>query len=217
MRLAGLVSIFDKPVPSDKVRLIPVICSMRELFTDLSLDYLIVDLHESGNNLHVILAMLRARPGIRLLVIGPLENHDLALEVISAGARAYLGPNSEIDDVRHAIDVVIGGHIHAPRSVLSKLIDRLLKVSDSSLTNTAPELTSRENEVIELIMLAKSNREIARSLGIRIQTVTAHVGRLMRKTGTDNRINLASFMRERRRSDDRGIFPAPQPQTTDTE
>ena len=179
MRLAGLVSIFDKPVPSDKVPLIPVICSMRELFTDLSLDYLIVDLHESGNNLHVILAMLRARPGIRLLVIG--------------------------------------GHIHAPRSVLSKLIDRLLNVSDSSLTNAPLQLTSRENEVIELIMLAQSNREIARSLGIRVQTVTAHVGRLMRKTGTDNRINLASFMRERRRSVDRGIFPVPHPRTSDTE
>jgi hypothetical protein len=38
----------------------------------------------------------------------------------------------------------------------------------------------------------------------------------MRKTGTDNRINLASFMRERRRSDERGIFPVPHARTTDT-
>jgi DNA-binding NarL/FixJ family response regulator len=119
------------------------------------------------------------------------------MEVISAGARAYLDLTSEIDMVRIAIDVVISGNICAPRKVLSKLIDKLLKISDSSLTSAPPQLTPREMQVIELILLARSNREIARNLGISTQTVTAHVGRLMRKTGTDNRINLASFMRKR--------------------
>jgi len=107
--------------------------------------------------------------------------------------------------VRHAIDVVISGNISAPRSVLSRLIDRLLKVSDSSLSNAPPKLTPREKQVVELILQARSNREIARSLGISTQTVTAHLSRLMRKTGTDNRVNLASFMRKRPLSDDSGV------------
>jgi DNA-binding CsgD family transcriptional regulator len=98
--------------------------------------------------------------------------------------------------LRLAIGVVVSGNICAPRRVLCRLIDRLLKVSDSSLANASPQLTPRENQVIDLILLARSNREIARNLGIGIQTVTAHVGRLMRKTGTVNRINLASFMRK---------------------
>jgi DNA-binding NarL/FixJ family response regulator len=93
--------------------------------------------------------------------------------------------------------------------VLCKLIDRLLKVSDSSLTNARPQLTSREKQIVELILKAESNREIARKLGISTQTVTAHVGRLMRKTGTDNRINLASFMRKFNRSGDRDLFASP--------
>jgi DNA-binding CsgD family transcriptional regulator len=38
--------------------------------------------------------------------------------------------------------------------------------------------------------LARSNREIASQLGIEERTVKAHVGRLMRKTGVDNRIEL---------------------------
>jgi DNA-binding NarL/FixJ family response regulator len=197
MRLVGLVSVFDQPVLSGKIPLIPIVCSIKELLTGLTLDYLIVDLHESGSSSHSVHAILRARPGIRLLVIGPRGNDDLAMDVISAGARAYLDLNSEIDTVRLVIDVVIGGNICAPRKVLCKLIDRLLKVSDSSLTNAPPQLTSREKQVIELILLARSNREIARKLDIGIKTVTAHVGRLMRKTGTGNRINLASFMRKR--------------------
>ena len=196
MRLVGLVSIFDQPVLSDNIPLIPVVCSIQELLSGLTLDYLILDLHESGSSLHSIHAILRALPGVQLLVVGPPGNDDLALEVISAGARAYLDLNSEIDMVRLAIDVVVSGNICAPRRVLCRLIDRLLKVSDSSLANASPQLTPRENQVIDLILLARSNREIARNLGVGIQTVTAHVGRLMRKTGTVNRINLASFMRK---------------------
>jgi DNA-binding NarL/FixJ family response regulator len=45
--------------------------------------------------------------------------------------------------------------------------------------------------VLELILLARSNREIAHQLGIEERTVKAHVGRLMRKTGADNRIKLS--------------------------
>jgi DNA-binding NarL/FixJ family response regulator len=92
--------------------------------------------------------------------------------------------------VRQAIDVVTSGSIWAPRRLLSKLVDRLLKVPDSSLTSGNPHLTDRERQVLDLILLARSNREIARQLGIEERTVKAHVGRLMRKTGADNRIEL---------------------------
>ena len=197
LRLAGLFSIFDLPVLSGKIPLIPVICSIPEVLAGLTLDYLILDLHEAGSSSHFIHAILRVRPGIRLLVVGPQGNDDLAVEVISAGARAYLDLDAEIDLVRRAIDEVICGNIAAPRRILSRLIDRLLTVRDSSLTNAPPQLTPREKQVIELILQARSNREIARSLGVSTQAVTAYVGRLMRKTGTDNRINLAKFMRKR--------------------
>jgi DNA-binding NarL/FixJ family response regulator len=93
--------------------------------------------------------------------------------------------------VRQAIEVVASGSIWAPRRLLSKLIDRLLKVPDTSLTNAPLHLTDRERQVLELILMARSNREIARQLGIEERTVKAHVGRLMRKTGAENRIELS--------------------------
>jgi DNA-binding NarL/FixJ family response regulator len=67
--------------------------------------------------------------------------------------------------VRRAIEAVTGGSIWAPRRLLSKLIDRLLKVPDGSLTNSPLRLTAREKEVLDLILQAQSNREIARQLG----------------------------------------------------
>ena len=45
--------------------------------------------------------------------------------------------------------------------------------------------------MLNLILMARSNREIADDLGIEERTVKAHVGRLMRKTGAENRIELS--------------------------
>jgi DNA-binding NarL/FixJ family response regulator len=113
------------------------------------------------------------------------------LNSIVAGARAFLDLTAAPDVVRKAVEVVTSGSIWAPRRLLSKLIDRLLKVPDSAPQAPGPQLTSREQQVLALILMARSNREIAEQLGIEERTVKAYVGRLMRKTGADNRIKLS--------------------------
>src|ERR1035441_7438088 len=116
--------------------------------------------------------------------------------------------------------------------MLSPLIDRLLGASDGSLTNDPPRLTERERQVLDLILTARSNREIAHELGIEERTVQAHVGRLMRKSGAENRLDLlmrasnpalldaAGFSDRRhddRRSTDRRPVPALGPRFVDHE
>lgn len=190
MRLAGLASIFDHPAPEGKAPLLAIAGSLQELLTRATLECLIVDLHASPDALAIMNQIRRARPTLRLMVIGPEGNDERVLEAIIAGARAYLDPNADPAMIHQAIEAVASGTIWASRRLLSKLIDRMLKAPDSSLTNGAPHLTIREKEVLELILLARSNREIALHMGIEERTVKAHVGRLMRKTGSDNRVEL---------------------------
>ena len=52
-------------------------------------------------------------------------------------------------------------------------------------------LTRREVGVVQLLAVGRTNREIAAELHIEERTVKAYVGRLMRKTGADNRIKLS--------------------------
>jgi predicted transcriptional regulator len=47
--------------------------------------------------------------------------------------------------------------------------------------------------VLKLLVAARSNREIARTLGIEERTVKAHVAKLMRKVGVENRIALSIY------------------------
>jgi DNA-binding NarL/FixJ family response regulator len=191
IRLAGLTSVFDQPAELGHPRLVPVVGTLDELLADPRLEYLVVDLHASSGKVEALDAIRKIRPDIRQIVIGPERDEELVLSSIVAGARAYLDLTAGPDVVRMAVEVVTSGSIWAPRRLLSRLIDRLLKVPETSPAAAGLQLTSREQQVLELILMARSNREIATQLGIEERTVKAYVGRLMRKTGADNRIKLS--------------------------
>jgi DNA-binding NarL/FixJ family response regulator len=191
IRLTGLTSIFDQPAREGRPPLVPMAGRLKELLGQQSLGYLVVDLQSWSGGLGVLETIRRSRPDLRLIVIGPEGNDDLVLDSIIAGARAYLSFTANPETVFKAIEVVTEGSIWAPRKLLSKLIDRLLKTPEIRSIGADIRLTDRERQVLELITLARSNREIAEELGIEERTVKTYVGRLMRKTGADNRIKLS--------------------------
>lgn len=191
IRLTGLTSIFDQPAQEGRPPLVPMAGRLEELLEQKSLGYLVVDLQSSSSGLEVLDTIRMSRPDLRLIVIGPENNDELVLESIIAGARAYLSFTANPQTVFKAIEVVTEGSIWAPRKLLSRLIDRLLKTSEARGVGMDIRLTERERQVLELITMARSNREIAEELGIEERTVKTYVGRLMRKTGADNRIKLS--------------------------
>jgi len=210
----GLTSIFEHAPGEGSATLTPVIGKIEELLSESTLGFLIVDLNSFPGSIDILDVIRRRRPDMRLIVIGPEDDDDLVMRSIIAGARAYLDLKASPRIVRQAVEVVTNGSIWASRRLLSALIDRLLVTSNASLTNDPPRLTERERQVLDLLLTARSYREIARELGIEERTVQAHVGRLMRKTGSDNRVDLlmrssnpalldAAGIKERRRGDRR--------------
>jgi DNA-binding NarL/FixJ family response regulator len=191
IRVAGLVSIFDQPEQPGQAQLVPVIDSLQELSGASDIEYVVVDLHSSGGSLEILETVRLTRPDVRLIVIGPEGDEELVFKSIIAGARAYLGFSAGPESVRQAIEAVTSGSIWAPRKLLSRLIDRLLNDRVAIRTTPHPQLTPREEQVLKLILLANSTREIARQLGIEQRTVKAYIARLMRKTGADNRVKLS--------------------------
>lgn len=190
IRLAGLSTVFEEPPEAGKPQLLAVVGTLEELLANPDLQYLVVDFNSSAEGQKTLESVKRSRPGIRQIVIGPERDDELVLDAITAGARAYLDSSADPHTVRMAIDIVVSGSIWAPRRLLSRLIDRLLGVPGGGGLG-ALQLTLRERQVLDLILLARSNREIAEELGIEERTVKAHVGRLMRKTGAENRIELS--------------------------
>lgn len=190
VRMEGLRLIFDQPSEQGRPRLVPVVGTLRELLKDVSLRHIVVDINSSAGGFELLESVRKSRGDVRLIVIGPENEDDVVLNAITAGARAYLGSSADPETVRQAIQIVVSGSIWAPRRLLSRLIDRLLGVAESTASQDPISLTDREKEVLELVLLAKSTREIAKQLRIEERTVKAHIGRLMRKTGAENRVEL---------------------------
>ncbi|MGD0801951.1 MAG: response regulator transcription factor [Terracidiphilus sp.] len=171
LRVGGLASIFEDRPSESFAPLTPIFGNIEELLADTTLAYLVLDLHSPSGGVGTVEAIRSKRPDMRLIVIGPEGDDKQIMDLIVAGARAYLDLKAGPRIVRQAVEVVTNGSIWAPRRLLSELIDRLLKNSDTSLTNAPPHLTDREREVLDLILIASSNREIARKLGIEERTV----------------------------------------------
>jgi DNA-binding NarL/FixJ family response regulator len=92
---------------------------------------------------------------------------------------------------------------------LSEIVDQLLNRRSVPIAPPAPTFSPRERQVLDLIMSACSNREIAEELGIEERTVKAYVTSLMRKTGVDNRVSLSVRATQNRKWDIRGAPPSP--------
>jgi DNA-binding NarL/FixJ family response regulator len=198
MRQAGLASAFE-----GHTHIRTVSGEVEALLRDLSINGLILDMSETSMRLEMQLLVKRIRPDIRQLVMGPMGNEEAILRAIMAGAHGYVDEGAGPHAVRVATESVLSGCIWASRKLLSMLIERLLHQQGSVAALTAPALSPREQQVLDLIMLARSNREIAEELGIEERTVKAYVANLLRKTGAENRVCLSvqatqNSMREHR-------------------
>ena len=189
IRQAGLESAFEKHFT---MRIIAG--DLNSLLADFSLRYLILDAIHDGVWMEAQQRVRRIRPDIHLVVLGPRGDDDAIAQSIRGGARGYLDANSGPMAVRKAVETVTQGYIWAPRRVLSTMVDQLLRRSVAPVLPLSPTFSPREQQVLDLIMSACSNREIAEELGIEERTVKAYVASLMRKTGVDNRVALSVHM-----------------------
>lgn len=156
-----------------------------------SLDIAVVSLSFQSQILEALERLRGARPELRTIIMSQEADDESMITAISAGAKGYLSDTAAPEEVRQAVELVASGTIWAPRRVLSLLVDRMLEGGKSLNRSVNPQFTQREMEVLELLVSARSNKEIAQALGIEVRTVKSYVGRMMRKVGVENRIALS--------------------------
>jgi len=186
LRILGLQTVFEQ---SGSVEVVPL--SVPGALQAESLGLVLIDAHCTDHLFELIASFRRSRPQTKLMVMGSNGNLDYVQKVIGAGAKAYLFETARADEIRMAIDVVRDGSVWAPRKVLARLIDAGAEQRQKRHSMEEVEFTPREREVLALLTTGRSNKEIARELGIEEVSVKAHVGRMMRKVGVTNRISLS--------------------------
>ena len=170
------------------------------LVRDPEFDLLLVALRDTALTCE-LLSSLGSRPTrLRAVVMGaPLDDESI-IALIAAGAKGWLEDTATPDQIVQALHIVHHGSIWAPRRILSQLVDRALGIRPIPRETRPAHFTDRERDVLNQLVLARSNREIARALSLREQTVKSYIARMMRKVGVDNRIALSMQASEMNRS-----------------
>jgi DNA-binding NarL/FixJ family response regulator len=187
IRVQGFVTLFQ-----DHPRIEFVVFELAQFLADQEFKLALVGLHGDHLPLPLVGTIHGLRPEVRLIVMGPDADDEVILQAITAGAKAYLEASATPQQVEQAINIVSQGSIWAPRRVLSIFVDRATR-STRPVASSPAQFTVRETEVLKLLVAARSNREIGKNLGIEERTVKAHIAKLMRKVGVENRIALSMY------------------------
>jgi DNA-binding NarL/FixJ family response regulator len=138
-------------------------------------------------------ALKAVRPAVRVIVTGPGSNDEDILRAIAAGAKGYVPEDASAAHFKQAIRLVHSGSVWAPRRVLATFIERA--TGSSAARQIRPHngqmISRRQRQVLALLAVGSSNREIAGELGLKERTIKAHVSELLRKIGAPNRIALS--------------------------
>ena len=187
LRVAGFESVCE---PLSHVRIVPT--TLPGALRDAELDMVILGLHNLMESFDLLARLKAAQPHLKLIVMGAESDEETIISAIAAGAKGYLEETATPEQVIMCIDVVASGSIWAPRKILSVFVDRLLNPAENKpVRRHNLTFTKREEEVLDLLQAARSNREIAMTLGIEERTVKSHIAKLIRKAGVENRIALS--------------------------
>src|SRR5213080_4132545 len=182
----GLRALFDSEPDFELIS-----ASMPDIATLVNVDLILLG-NRNGQNLFDLMASLKAtRPDLRIIVTGSGMDEETILKAIASGAKGYLDEAASPTEFVQAIRVVNQGSVWAPRRVLSMFIERVSSAPGRIFPAGRVTFTDREKQVLEMLVAGRSNKEIGAALGIEERTVKAHVAKLMRKVGVQNRIALS--------------------------
>ncbi|CAM3567600.1 response regulator [Nocardioides zeicaulis] len=130
----------------------------------------------------------------RVIVLTTFDLDEYAFAAIRAGASAFLLKDAAPPDLLGAIRAVRAGDAVVAPSTTRRLLDHFAALPDPAAAAPRDErlggLTEREVEVLTLIARGLSNTEIAADLVVAETTVKTHVGRILAKTGSRDRVQL---------------------------
>lgn len=149
-----------------------------ELFEKHLPDITLMDLRLPGiSGVDAIRAVVTRHPNAKFVVLTTYEGDEDIHQALQAGARSYI-----IKGMPHEALVSALRRVHNGERFLPQPVSRALH---ARIPNS--DLSSREREVLDLILHGKSNKEIASDLGITEATVKCHVSVILMRLNVSDR------------------------------
>lgn len=157
-------------------------------------DVLLLDMRmPKADGLRVVTELASRKRLPPTLVLTTFDEEDAALAIIAAGARGFLLKDVTLDRLVDAVRVVAAGGTVIRPGLSERAEQALAELRASSPSAPAPvasdagEITTREREVLRLLVAGYSNKEIGRALFVAEGTVKNHVSNILYKLGVRDR------------------------------
>jgi DNA-binding NarL/FixJ family response regulator len=161
-------------------------------------DVVVIDVSMPGlGGIEAIERITQDCPKVKVLALTMHEERGYVSRVLRAGAAGYALKRSASSELVRAIRAVVAGERYVDPSLagvlLANFASRSSRGRDAEGIPAVGELTSREEEVLRLLALGHSNKEIAASLSISVKTVETHRAGGMARLGLTSRAGLVRF------------------------
>jgi two-component system NarL family response regulator len=180
----GLVALINHQADLTVVGEAATGCAAVEQFAALQPDVTLMDLRMPELDGVAAITQIRAvAPQARIIVLTTYDSDEAIYRGLRTGAMAYLLKDAQPDELLGAILAVAAGQKRIPLEVAAKLAERM----------NSPELTSRELDVLRLLVEGRSNTEIGAALLIAEGTVRAHLNSIFQKLDAQDRTHAATI------------------------
>ena len=161
-----------------------------ELDRKLDPDVVVLDMSMPEiNGLHAAIEILRHRPERRILILSMYDDAQYVRNALAAGVRGYILKNAlETDLLRAVRTVADGGQFLSAGAHRRHRQPARREMRDAD--ERFAQLSAREIQVLRLIALGRTNKEIAELLGVSANTVAVHRTNLMATLGVHKAAEL---------------------------
>ena len=163
-----------------------------ELVKELKPNLMLLDLTmPDGGGFEVLAHVKKEYPQIRVIVLTVHEAGEYAIRALREGAAGFLPKSAASTELQQAIETVIGGEVYiSPEMSRRTMLEVGKGTTKRELLDT---LSPRQREVLRLIALGRTTKQIAQELGISVKTVETHRAQLMERLGIRDVAGLVRY------------------------
>lgn len=132
-------------------------------------------------------------PECRILALSMHSDKRFAVEILKAGASGYLLKDCASDELVIAIHAVMRGETYLSPKVSSILVSDYMRRLQDTTFSMASALSTRELEVLKLVVEGNNTKEVAFSLDLSVKTVETHRTQIMKKLQMKSVAELTKF------------------------
>lgn len=160
-----------------------------QLCTEYQPDIVLMDVMMPGmSGAEATAVIMQQKPEIKILALSSFQDSESVQAMLEAGAIGYVLKTSSIDDLANTIRTTHAGH-----AVFSPEVTQVLFRTPNVDPKKEYGITSRELEVLRLMVNGLNNRQIAESLVISRSTVKFHVSSILTKLNVSSRVEAVAL------------------------